>query len=87
MAIPEKPLEVNFDPNQMKVKDWRKLAHMGDNPDYFVDFLATYTNWSAEEIDELTMEEVGEAAKQFTEAVQKQSVPLVSLPSSSPGPE
>ena len=78
MTIPEKPLEVNFDPNKMKVKDWRKLAHASEDPDYFVDFLSRVTNWTVAEIDELTMEELGRVSKQLAESIQRQSVPLSS---------
>ena len=91
MAIPEKPLEIEFDANELTLEDWA-LFDPDDQgistPNRLRKFLIAHSkSWTKEEIGKIKTGELEEVTKQVLAAVEKAAVPLESLPSSSPGPE
>jgi len=91
MTIPAKPLEIEFDANELTLDDWA-LFDPDDQgistPNRLRKFLIAYSkSWTREEIGQIKTKELEEVAKMVIMAVEKVAVPLASSPSSSPGPE
>jgi len=78
MAIPKNPLEVNTELRKLTLGELKLFSQQGFDFYKFTEFLATRTNWTPDEIDRITIDELEDVARQLGEAIQKQAVPLVS---------
>lgn len=91
MTIPDKPLDIEFDANELTLDDWALFDPEDQGistPNRLRKFLIAYSkSWTREEIGKIKTKEMEEVAKQVIAAVEKVAVPLASSPSSSPGPE
>jgi len=91
MTIPDKPLEIEFDANELTLEDWA-LFDPDDQgistPNRLRKFLIAHSkSWTREEINKIKTNEMEAVTKQVLAAVEREAVPLVSSPNSSPGPE
>ena len=90
MTIPDKPLKIEFDANELTLDDWALFDPEDQGistPNRLRKFLIAYSSWTREEIGQIKTKEMEEVAKMVITAVEKVAVPLASSPSSSPGPE
>lgn len=78
MTIPDKPLEVNVDIKSLTLGEVKLFSAGGFDFVRFCDFLARHTNWTAEEIDAITIGELEDVARQLGGAIQAAAVPLPS---------
>lgn len=91
MAIPQKPLELNLDPDALTLDDI-ELLHWDTAPTdvremiqfghLFRQFLIAHTNWSEREVGALTASEIGEVSAQVRKGMGQSAVPLASKPRS-----
>ena len=78
MAIPDKPLEVTIDPDELTLDEVALFEPSGFTVTGFMQFLAEHTNWTREEIGKIKVREMKEVADQLGEKIKAESVPLVS---------
>ena len=78
MAIPEKPLEVTADIQQMTIGELKIFSKKGFDFFDFRQFMIDHTNWTEAEIDSITLAEMEAVAMQLGEALKAKAVPLPS---------
>ena len=78
MAIPDQPLIVNVDIKQLTLGEVCLFDPKGFNIVDLRKFFVRRTNWTLEDIDEVTMEELEEVVKQLGEKLNQAAVPLES---------
>lgn len=71
-----KPLEVNFDPDEMTLDELCLFDGEGFTATGFRAFLVNHTNWTKQEIGKLTVKELKDVTAQLGAKLQAQSVPL-----------
>lgn len=82
MALPTlpdgelKPLEVDFDPDEMTLDEACLFDGVGFTASGFRQFLIDHTNWTKSEIGKLTMRELKDVTAQLGAKMQAQSIPL-----------
>lgn len=86
---PEKP--VNLQPKRLTLKQAKRLTRLhGDNSPDALDekqrIVASCTDWTYEEFDELTMEEFGEVMDAFTQGDKSAEEEAVTPPSGGTSP-
>ncbi len=89
MAIPERPLEIDFDANEMTLDEWALFDPEDQGlstPNRLRKFLIAHSSWTKEEIGKIKTSELEQVTKQLVAAVQKVAVPLASSPNSKIGP-
>ena len=76
MTIPDKPLAVNLDPNEMTLDEACLFTPGGFDIAAFRAFLIAHTNWERAEIGALRMSELKDVAERIAAALKGGSVPL-----------
>lgn len=76
MAIPEKPLEVNTEVKHLTLGEMCIFSPKGFDIYELRAFLIRRTNWSQDEIDAITLEELEDVARQLGEKLNQSAVPL-----------
>lgn len=90
MTVPDKPLEIDFDANEMTLDEWALFDPEDQGistPNRLRKFLIAHSNWTREEIGQIKTGELEQVTKQLVAAVQKVAVPLATSPGSKTGPE
>ncbi len=92
MAIPDRPLEITLDVNNLTLDEATLLTAPEEIPDerkipVLRSFLISFTSWTPAEVGRLKMSELGEVSKAIVEAVQRQALPLANSTSSKTGPD
>ena len=92
MAIPDRPLEITLDVNELTLDMATLLTAPEEIPDarkvpVLRAFLIASTNWTDAEVGRLKLSEIGEVSKAIVEAVNRTAVPLASLDASKTGPD
>lgn len=80
MAIPDRPLVVSLDPDEMTVNDLCLFEPGGFTVTAFRAFLVAHTNWTDAEIGNLKVKELKDVAEQLKQKLNA-AVPLGSKPS------
>lgn len=78
MAIPDKPLEVNIEVKSLTLGELKLFSKQGFDFYKLSQFLEQHTNWTPDEIEAITLDELEDVAKQLGEAIQRAAVPLPS---------
>lgn len=77
MAIPEKPLELDVDANNLTLDEMALMSKKGFDWYDFRQFLIDHAvNWTAEEIGKVVVGELETVAEQVQKAAEKVAVPL-----------
>lgn len=87
MAIPEKPLELNVDPDDLTLDEMALFSKKGFDWYDFRQFLIDHSvNWTPEEIGKIKIGELEVVGEQVSQAATKVAVPLANLTRSKTGP-
>ncbi len=78
MTIPDKPLVVNVEVKKLTVGEICLFDPKGFNMPDLRKFFIRRTNWTQEEVDEITMEELEQVVTQLGEKLNQAAVPLES---------
>ncbi len=78
MAIPDKALQINFDPNEVTLDELCLFEAEGFTAVGFRRFLVEHTNWTKKEIGALKLSELKQVAEQISEQFKAAAVPLAS---------
>lgn len=77
MAIPDRPLELNINVNELTLDEMVLFSEKGFNWFDFRQFLIDHViNWTHDEIGAVTIGELQKVAEQIREAVEQNAVPL-----------
>jgi hypothetical protein len=78
MSLPDRALELNFDPKKLKIKEIKALRNRETSLDAFCEVLARFSNWTLAETDELTIEELEKISLLVSVEVEKSTLPKAS---------
>ena len=86
MAIPEKPLELDIDPNNLTLDEMAIMSPKGFDWYDFRQFLIDHViSWTPDEIGKITIGELQEVSSLLKAEVEKVAVPLANSPPSKIG--
>lgn len=84
MSVPDRTLEISLDVKQVKLKELRIFSETGLQKALldgrFSEFLGEHSNWTADEVDNLTIEELEQVAQTIGEKLRANFVPLAKPP-------
>ena len=78
MAIPDRPLIFNFEPNDMTLDELCLFDPAGFSSIAFRQFLIDHTNWTRAEIGRVKVSELKEVAEQLAAKFKEAAIPLAS---------
>mgnify|MGYP001600189206 CR=1 FL=1 len=87
MAIPDKPLQVRFNPAEITLDELCLFEPDGFSLVGFREFLRNHTNWDRAEIGSISLTELEQVAKDLAEEIEKLSIPLRREPRLETGPK
>jgi hypothetical protein len=81
MAIPDRPLEVTLDVDELTLDELALFEPTGFSIVGFRAFMAEHTNWTLAEIGKIKVKEFKDIQTQLAEKFKEASVPLANSPS------
>ena len=78
MTLPDKPLEVTLDVNELTVDEMVLFDPGGFTMLGFKHFLSNHTNWTEEEVGKITLKELMDISDELGKKIQEVAVPFES---------